>query len=97
MTVGECASHAVADAEMGGVAGTSAGEQSLARRLYWQLEEDWLLIADPNFYNWAGWCAAADSGAQLQWRVRADLTLPILEIRERERPGRTVGDFSAPC
>ena len=47
----------------GRVAGKSAGEQSLARRMYARLEEDWLLIADRNFYNWAGWCAAADSGA----------------------------------
>ena len=41
---------------------------------------DWLLIADRNFYNWADWCAAADSGAALLWRVRSDLTLPVLEL-----------------
>ena len=34
VTVSECASHAVADAAMGGVAGKGAGEQSLARKLY---------------------------------------------------------------
>jgi Insertion element 4 transposase N-terminal len=34
VTVSECASHAVADAAMGGVAGKGAGEQSLARGLY---------------------------------------------------------------
>ena len=61
VSVSECASHAVVDAEMGGVAGKGAGEQSLARRLYRRLEEDWLLIADRNFYNWADWCTAADS------------------------------------
>jgi hypothetical protein len=55
-------------------------EQTLARRLYRRLEEDWLLIADRNFCNWADWCAASDSGAQLLWRARADLTLPVLEI-----------------
>ena len=31
--------------------------------------------------------------AQLLWRVKADLTLPVLEIRERERPGRTVDEL----
>ena len=36
VTVSECASHAVADAAMGGVAGKGAGEQSLARELYRQ-------------------------------------------------------------
>jgi len=79
-TVSECASHAVADAAMGAVAGKSAGEQSLARKLYRRLEDDWLLIADRNFINWADWCAAADSGAALLWRVKADLTLPVLDL-----------------
>ena len=63
VSISECGSHAVVDAEIGGIAGKGAGEQSLARRLYRRLEEDWLLIADRNFYNWADWCAAADSGA----------------------------------
>ncbi len=79
-TVSECASHAVADAEMGGVAGKGAGEQSLARKLYRRLEEDWLLIADRNLFNWADGRTAADPGAAPLWRVKADLTLPVLEI-----------------
>src|ERR1022692_477677 len=80
VTVSECASHAVADAAMGAVAGKGAGEQWLARELYRRLEEDWLLIADRNFFNWADWCTAAGSGAQLLWRIKADLTLPVLEL-----------------
>ncbi len=80
VTVSECASHAVVEAAMGGVAGKGAGEQSLARKLYARLEEDWLLIADRNFFSWADWCTAADSGAQLLWRVKADLTLPVLDL-----------------
>jgi hypothetical protein len=80
VTVSECASHAVADAAMGAVAGKGAGEQSLARELYRRLEDDWLLIADRNFFNWADWCTAADTGAQLLWRVKADLTLPALAL-----------------
>jgi hypothetical protein len=80
VTVSECASHAVADAAMGAVAGKGAGEQSLARKLYPRLDEDWLLIADRNFFNWADWCTAADSGAALLWRVKADLTLPVLDL-----------------
>jgi len=80
VTVSECASHAVADAEMGAVAGKGAGEQSLARQLYPRLADDWLLIADRNFFNWADWCMAADSGAALLWRVKADLTLPVLGL-----------------
>ncbi len=77
VTVSECASHAVADAE---IAGKGAGEQSLARKLYGRLAEDWLLIADRNFCNWADWCTAADCGAALLWRVKSDLRLPMLEL-----------------
>jgi hypothetical protein len=80
VSISECASHVVADAAIGGVAGKGTGEQSLARTLYPRLEEDWLLIADRNFFNWADWCVAADSGAALLWRVKADLTLPVLEL-----------------
>jgi Insertion element 4 transposase N-terminal len=80
VTVSECASHAVVDAEIGGISGKGSGEQTLARRLYARLEPDWLLIADRNFYNWADWCTATDSGAQLLWRVKADLRLPVLEF-----------------
>ena len=81
VSVSECASHAVVDAEIGGIAGKGAGEQSLARKLYVRLAEDWLLlIADRNFYNWADWCTAADSGAALLWRVKSDLTLPVLDL-----------------
>jgi hypothetical protein len=80
VTISECGSHAVVDAEIGGIAGKGSGEQSLARRLYGRLEEDWLLIADRNFYNWQDWQTAAASGAALLWRVKADLALPVLQI-----------------
>jgi len=79
VTISECGSHAAADAEMGGVAGKGAGEQALARRLYRRLDEDWLLLADRNFCNWADWCAAAGTGAALLWRVKAGLRLPLIE------------------
>jgi hypothetical protein len=80
VTVSECASHVVAEVAMGAVAGKGAGEQSLARTLYPRLDDGWLLIADRNFYCWADWCTAADTGAALLWRVKADLTLPVLDL-----------------
>ena len=81
VTVSECASHAAVLAAIGPCSvGKGSGEQSLARELYPRLEEDWLLIADRNFYNWQDWCTAADTGAALLWRVKADLTLPVLEL-----------------
>jgi hypothetical protein len=80
VTISECASHAMVDAEIGGVTGKGSGEQSLARRLYGRLGDDWLLIADRNFYTWADWKTAAATGAQLLWRVKADLSLPVIEM-----------------
>src|SRR6266540_2316107 len=80
VTIGECASHAPALAAIGPCVSKGSGEQSLARQLYPHLREDWLLIADRNFYNWQDWCTAADTGAALLWRVKSDLTLPPLEF-----------------
>jgi hypothetical protein len=80
VTVSECGSHAAVMAAMGPAgAGKGSGEQSLARRLYPRLEQGWLVIADRNFYNWADWCTAADTGAALLWRVKSPWTrLPVL-------------------
>jgi hypothetical protein len=81
VTVSECASHAPVLAAMGPAhGGKGSGEQSLARGLYPRLEEDWLLIADRNFYCWDAWRAAADTGAALLWRVKSDIRLPVLEL-----------------
>jgi hypothetical protein len=81
VTVSECGSHAAVLAAMGPAAGgKGSGEQALARTLYPDLEDDWLLIADRNFYGWKDWCAAAGTGAALLWRVRSNLPLPVLEL-----------------
>jgi hypothetical protein len=53
--------------------GKGSGEQPLARRLYPRLQEDWLLIADRNFYAWQDWCTAAGTGAALLWRAKSGL------------------------
>ena len=80
VTVCECGSRAPVLAAMGPSASKGSGEQSLARTLYPRLEEGWLLLADRLFYNWADWCAAAGSGADLLWRVKEDIKLPFLEL-----------------
>jgi Insertion element 4 transposase N-terminal len=81
VTVSECASHAPVLAAVGAAGGgKGSGEQSLARGLYPALEEDWLLIADRNLFNWDAWRAAAGTGAALLWRVKSDLRLPVLEL-----------------
>jgi Insertion element 4 transposase N-terminal len=81
VTVSECASHAAVLAAVGPASGgKGSGEQSMARRLYPDLEEDWLLIADRGFWCWADWCMAADTGAALLWRAMGDARLPVLEV-----------------
>jgi hypothetical protein len=80
VTLSECGSHAAVAAAVGPAAGgKGSGEQALARRLYPGLEEDWLVLADRNFYSWADWRAAAGTGAALLWRVKSSLRLPVLE------------------
>ena len=80
VTVSECGSHAAVAAAVGPAAGgKGSGEQALARRLYRDLEEDWLLLADRNFYSFTDWRAAAGTGAALLWRVRSNVPLPVLE------------------
>jgi hypothetical protein len=81
VTVSECASHAPVLAVMGpGRGGKGTGERSLARGLYPRLEEGWLLIADRNFFDWDAWRAAAGTGADLLWRVKSNIRLPVLEL-----------------
>jgi hypothetical protein len=80
VTISECGSHAVVGAAIGGTVGKGSGEQVLARQLYPRLEEDWLLIADRNFYTWKDWRAAADTGAALLWRVSSWVRLPVLDL-----------------
>jgi hypothetical protein len=81
VTVSECGSHAPVLAVMGPAAGgKGSGEQSLARKLYPDLNEDWLVLADRNFYNWKDWCTAAGTGAALLWRMKENARLPVLEM-----------------
>jgi hypothetical protein len=81
VALSECGSHVYFAAAIGGVGtGKGSGEQSLAGRLWGELDEDMLLIGDRNFYSFPAWRAAAASGAQLLWRVKADLRLPVLEM-----------------
>ena len=73
VTATECGSHAVVDAEIGGVSGKGAGEQALARKLYARLELQSLVLADRNFDNWEqgpGAVRQAPAPA-LRWRVKA--------------------------
>ena len=77
VTVSECGSHAMVDAEMGG---TKVSEQAMAQALFARFEPGWLVLADRNFHSFTGWRAAAASGAELLWRVTSRRALPVIEV-----------------
>jgi hypothetical protein len=77
VTVSECGSHAVVAAAVGSA---GRGEQTVARGLLSGFAADWLVLADRNFYGFADWNTARADGAQLVWRVKSDLRLPVLRV-----------------
>jgi len=79
VALGECGSHAIVAAA---VDGCRVGEQTLADRLADDLSPDMLVIADRNFYSFHAWQRYRHSGADLLWRVKAGLRLPVLRVLE---------------
>jgi Insertion element 4 transposase N-terminal/Transposase DDE domain len=80
VTLVESGSHAPIGAQLGPTGGKGSGEQSLARDLYPLLEADMLLVADRNFYSFTDWCAAAEGGADLLWRLGEGIDLPLVRM-----------------
>lgn len=73
-----CGTRGLLDAVTGPVRGAGTGEQSLARGLLRSLHAGMLLLADRNFYGYQLWNAAAGTGADLLWRVKAGTHLPVV-------------------
>jgi Insertion element 4 transposase N-terminal/Transposase DDE domain len=78
VTLAACGTRALLDAAMGPVRGKGTGEQALARGLLGSLRAGMLLLADRNFYSYGLWSAAAGTGADLLWRVKASMHLPVV-------------------
>jgi hypothetical protein len=78
VTLLACGTRALLDAAFGPVRGKGTGEQALARQLLGSLRPGMLLLADRNFYGYPLWTAAAGTGADLLWRVKASLHLPVV-------------------
>lgn len=72
----ECGTHAVFAATTGPL---SVHEQHLIPRLLDRLESGMLLMADRGITGFELWRAASDTGADLLWRVRKNIVLPVLE------------------
>lgn len=71
----ECGTHAVFDAAIGA---PRTGERALAHSVLVSLRPG-MLLADRGFYGVDLWRAAVATGADLLWRVRKDLVLPVVE------------------
>ena len=76
VTLIACGTRALAGAAIGPLRGT--GERALAAGLLGCLREGMLLIADRGFYSFRLWTAAAGTGADLLWRVRSSMHLPVV-------------------
>jgi hypothetical protein len=89
VTLIACGTRGVLDAVFGPVRGRGTGEQALARDLLRAVRPGMLLLADRNFYGYALWNAAAATGADLLWRVKASLHLPaVAELPDGSRLAR---------
>ncbi len=70
----ECGSHAIIDAALGSYC---TGEQSLAEQVLRSLRASDLVLADRGFFSYTLWKKAADTGADLLWRMKSNAVLPV--------------------
>jgi hypothetical protein len=75
--LGECGTHAI-------VAAACDSWRVYERELFeWVLDEGlelgMLVLADRGFYSYEMWCQAVDAGAELVWRVKGGVELPVVE------------------
>jgi hypothetical protein len=73
----EVGTHAVFDARMDGCA---VAETVLIEEMFSALRPGMLVLADRNIYSLHRWIKAAETGADLLWRVSANLTLLPVEL-----------------
>ncbi|MEU4740932.1 IS4 family transposase [Actinosynnema sp. NPDC023658] len=76
VAVAECGTHAITAATLGPI---TVAEATLARDLFSGLGRGELLIADRGFAGLPLWRAASANGADLLWRVRSNIVLPVRE------------------
>jgi hypothetical protein len=76
LTLTECGSHASVAASFGAC---RTDERVLTGELLGALTPGMLLMADRNLYGFELWTRALTTGADLLWRVKASVTLPVIE------------------
>jgi hypothetical protein len=76
VAIAECGTHAITAAALGPC---TVAEATLAPEVFTGLGRGDLLIADRGFAGLGLWRAASAGGADLLWRVRANIVLPVRE------------------
>ena len=79
VTLLECGTHVLFGAEPGPYA---MSETELARKAIARLSPGMLCLADRHFFGFDLWTAAADTGADLLWRMKVNAKLPCEERLE---------------
>jgi Transposase DDE domain. len=74
VAIAECGTHAITAAAVGAC---TVAEATLAPEVFAGLGREDLLIADRGFAGLSLWRAASAGGADLLWRVRANIVLPV--------------------
>ncbi len=77
VALAECGTHAIVEVALGAI---KTGEGTLAAQLWERLEPGMLVLADRLFYGFGAWQAARASGAELLWRAKSNLVLPVDEV-----------------
>ncbi|MGA2014294.1 MAG: IS4 family transposase [Solirubrobacteraceae bacterium] len=72
VALAESGTHAIFDAALGPYA---SAERTLAEQLFGSLQKGMLCLADRGFYSFESFQTARETGAQLLWRVKADVGL----------------------
>ena len=72
----ECGSRAIVAAQIGPC---HAGERELARGFLDRLDDTMLVLADRGFYSYEFWQQVRATGAQLMWRIKTHVDLPVHE------------------
>jgi hypothetical protein len=73
----ECGTHAIVAARF---ESCLVDERTLFRRLFPTFAPDMLVLCDRGFYSYDLWRDAAATGAQLLWRLKTDLKIPVLQV-----------------
>jgi hypothetical protein len=76
LALNECGSHVSIAASFGSC---RDDERALLSGIIGAFTQDMLVIADRNFYSFDLWRRALGTGADLLWRVKAGVTLPVIE------------------